>query len=147
MSSARLTLGTFNVLNLVPGSTSEMRHFFYKAETRQSYWAGDEGDSGLSAYAEKLQWLARQIDLLDCDAIAFQEVFDEAPLREAIAMSSWGQHPFTLVMGGEPSFQDTNFNGTPARVYNKPRVALLVRGDWQVESEVLDSFPPEFDFH
>ena len=84
MSSARLTLGTFNVLNLVPGSTPELRHFFYKAEPKQSYWAADPGDSGLSAYEEKLHWLARQIDLLDCDAIAFQEVFDEAPLREAV---------------------------------------------------------------
>ncbi len=147
MSSARLTLGTFNVLNLVPGSTPEMRHFFYKAEPKQSYWAADPGDSGLSAYEQKLHWLARQIDLLNCDAIAFQEVFDEAPLREAIALSSWNEHPHTLVMGGAPSFVETEFKGTPARVYNKPRVALLVRGDWQVEAEVLDAFPAGFDFH
>lgn len=146
MSSARLTLGTFNVLNLVPGSTPEQRHFFYKAEPKQSYWAADPGDSGMSAYAEKLHWLARQIDLLDCDAIAFQEVFDEAPLREAIALSSWNEHPHTLVMGGEPNFVETEFKGTPSRVYNKPRVALLVRGDWQVEAEVLDAFPADFGF-
>ena len=129
MSSARLTLGTFNVLNLVPGSTNEMRHFFYKAEPQQSYWAADPGASGLSAYAQKIEWLAQQIDRMDCDAIAFQEVFDEAPLREAIALSSWNEHHFTLAMGGEPSFVETDYKGTPAKVYNKPRVALLVRGD------------------
>lgn len=147
MSSARLTFGTFNVLNLVPGSTPELRHFFYKAEPQQSYWAADANDSGLSSYEQKLHWLAQQIDRMDCDAIAFQEVFDEAPLREAIALSSWAEHPFTLVMGGEPGFEETMFKGTPARVYFRPRVALLVRGDWKVEAEVLDAFPAGFDFN
>ena len=73
-------------------------------------------------------------------------MFDEAPLREAIALSSWNEHPHTLVMGGEPGFEETEFKGTPSRVYFKPRVALLVRGDWQVEAEVLDAFPEGFGF-
>ena len=147
MSSARLTLGSFNVLNLVPGSTPELRHFFYRLEPQNSYWAADAGASGMSAYEQKIRWLAQQIDKMDCDVIAFQEVFAEEPLREAIALSKWAEHHHTLVMGGETEYEEAEFKGVPARVYYKPRVALLVRGDWKVDAEVLHEYPKGFSFN
>ena len=61
---------TFNVLNLAPPGVR-----FYvdqEAHTQEQYDA-------------KVEWIARQLDLLDADVIGFQEIFSQAALREVLA--------------------------------------------------------------
>ena len=42
---------------------------------------------GQAAWEAKLDWTARQLDLLDADVIGFQEIFSQTTLREVLARS------------------------------------------------------------
>jgi len=69
---ATLMLATCNVLNLAaPGRV------FY--DNQEPY--------GADEYARKVDWLGAQIRRLGADVIAFQEVWDESALRDAVAAS------------------------------------------------------------
>ena len=138
-----LTLGTFNVLNLVPGSTPEQRHYFYEVKNKNDLWDQSTKDKP-SEYQDKLDWLAAQYDRMACDLVAFQEVFEEAPLREALNRSELGRGA-KLVVAGEPVFEDTQAHGGPARIYKVPRVAIAVRGDWQIKASTIRDYPAQFD--
>ena len=65
----RFTIASFNVKNLI-GPDCEYYQF-------QSYTPEE--------FAWKSDWLADQLLTLDADVVGFQEIFEEAPLREVIA--------------------------------------------------------------
>lgn len=99
---ATLLLATCNVLNLAsPG------RLFYD---NQDVYSGDE-------YARKIDWLGAQIRRLNADVIAFQEVWDEAALHDAVAASGL-RYPHLAAPGAEQGATGT------------PRVAIASR--WPV---------------
>ena len=65
-----IRFATFNVFNLAPPG-KQLYDNLLPATPEQ--------------YEAKLNWTARQIDLLDADVIGFQEIFSQAALREALA--------------------------------------------------------------
>ena len=67
-----IRFATFNVFNLAPPGA-------------QLY--DNLAPSTQEEYEAKLAWTARQIDLLDADVIGFQEIFSQAALRAALAMT------------------------------------------------------------
>ena len=144
-SAKTLTLGSFNVLNLVPGSTPAQRHYFYDIKSKNDLWdqPHDNNDDQPTEYEQKISWLAAQFDRMACDLVGFQEVFEEAPLREALDRSEQGGGA-QLFIAGQPTFIDTQAHGSPARVYKVPRVALAVRGDWQVQARTVTDYPADF---
>jgi endonuclease/exonuclease/phosphatase family metal-dependent hydrolase len=88
---ATLLLATCNVLNLAsPG------RLFYD---NQDAYSADE-------YARKIDWLGAQIRRLNADVIAFQEVWDEAALRDAIAASGL-RYPHVAAPGAEQGASGT----------------------------------------
>jgi endonuclease/exonuclease/phosphatase family metal-dependent hydrolase len=103
---ATLLLATCNVLNLAsPG-----RKFYDNLEP----YGADE-------YARKIDWLGAQIRRLNADVIAFQEIWDEAALRDAVTASGL-RYPHLTAPGAEQGATGT------------PRLALASR--WPVR-EVL----------
>lgn len=82
---ATLVLASCNVLNLAsPG-----RQYY----SNQDIYSADE-------YARKIDWLGAQVRRLNADVIAFQEVWDEAALRDAIAASGL-RYPHVGAPGAE----------------------------------------------
>lgn len=67
-------------------------------------------------YEAKLQWTARQLDLLDADVVGFQEVFSQAALREVLART---QHYREAVLAG--------YDAVDASGRALPAVALVSR--------------------
>jgi endonuclease/exonuclease/phosphatase family metal-dependent hydrolase len=67
-------------------------------------------------YEAKLNWTARQIDLLDADLIGFQEIFSQAVLREVLART---KHYRNAIHVG--------FDPDPAAERLTPNVALVSR--------------------
>jgi endonuclease/exonuclease/phosphatase family metal-dependent hydrolase len=67
-------------------------------------------------YEAKLDWTARQIDLLDADVIGFQEIFSQASLRAALART---RHYRDAIHVG--------FDPDPAAERLTPSVALVSR--------------------
>ncbi|MFB9240837.1 endonuclease/exonuclease/phosphatase family protein [Massilia antarctica] len=65
-----IRFATFNVYNLAPPGVKLYDNLL---------------PSTPEEYEAKLNWTARQIDLLDADVIGFQEIFSQAALREALA--------------------------------------------------------------
>ena len=65
-----IRFATFNVYNLAPPG-QKLYDNLLPATPEQ--------------YEAKLNWTARQIDLLDADIIGFQEIFSQAALREALS--------------------------------------------------------------
>ena len=63
---------TFNVLNLAPPGVR-----FY----------ADQEPHSQAQYDAKIDWIARQLDLIDADVIGFQEIFSQAALRDVLARS------------------------------------------------------------
>ena len=101
-AAATLMLATCNTQNLAsPG------RLFY---ANQEPFGADE-------YKRKIDWLGSMIRRLNADAIAFQEVWDEAALREAVAASGL-RYPHVTAPGAEQGATGT------------PRVALATR--WPV---------------
>lgn len=96
---ATLLLATCNALNLAnPG------RLFY---ANQEPFGADE-------YARKVDWLGGMLRRLNADVIAFQEVWDEAALRDAIAASGL-RYPHAAAPGAEQGATGT------------PRVGLATR--------------------
>jgi predicted extracellular nuclease len=106
---------TFNVFNLAPPG-------------RQLY------DNLLPCtpeeYEAKLDWTARQIDLLDADVIGFQEIFSQASLREALARTR--RYRDAIHVGVDPD---------PAAERLTPSVALVSRLPLAAPGLVLDAYP------
>ena len=88
---ATLLLATCNLLNLAsPG-----RRFY----ANQDPYSADE-------YARKVEWLGAQIRRLGADVVAFQEVWDEAALRDAVAASGL-RYAHVAAPGAEQGAQGT----------------------------------------
>ncbi len=99
---ATLVLATCNALNLAnPG------RLFY---ANQEPFGADE-------YARKVEWLGAMLRRLNADIVAFQEVWDEAALRDAVAASGL-RYPQVAAPGAEQGATGT------------PRVGLATR--WPV---------------
>jgi endonuclease/exonuclease/phosphatase family metal-dependent hydrolase len=84
-----LRFATFNVLNLAPPG---MR--FY----------ADQEPHTQAEYDAKVAWIAQQIDALDADVIAFQEIFSQDCLRDVLEKSRKYQHAH--LVGFEPEGHD-----------------------------------------
>lgn len=96
---ATLVLATCNALNLAnPG------RLFY---ANQEPFGADE-------YARKVEWLGGMLRRLNADLLAFQEVWDEAALRDAVAASGL-RYPHVAAPGAEQGATGT------------PRVGLATR--------------------
>lgn len=65
------TIASFNVKNLIG---PEQEYYTFESYTPEEY-------------AWKKSWLAEQVMTLNADVIGFQEIFEEAPLREVIALA------------------------------------------------------------
>jgi predicted extracellular nuclease len=68
-----LRFATFNAFNLAPPGVKLYDNL---------------APSTPEQYEAKLDWTARQIDLIDADVIGFQEIFSQAALREALARTT-----------------------------------------------------------
>lgn len=82
-----IRFATFNVLNLAPPG--------------QQLYDG-LAPSTAEQYEAKLDWTARQIDLLDADVIGFQEIFSQASLREVLARTRKYRHAVHVGFDPEP---------------------------------------------
>jgi predicted extracellular nuclease len=78
----------------------------------------------------KLDWTARQIDLLDADVIGFQEVFSQATLAEALSRTR--KYREALHIGFDPD---------PGADKLTPSVALVSRLPLAAAPEALPYFP------
>ena len=110
-----IRFATFNVFNLAPPG-------------RQLY------DNLLPAtpeqYEAKLNWTARQIDLLDADVIGFQEIFSQDALRAALARTV--KYRDATHVGFDPD---------PAAERLTPSVALVSRLPLAAPGVALIDFP------
>ena len=110
-----IRFATFNVFNLAPPG-------------KQLY------DNLLPLTAEqyeaKLDWTARQIDLLDADVIGFQEIFSQASLREALSRTR--RYRDAIHVGFDPD---------PAAERLTPSVALVSRLPLAAPGVALDAYP------
>lgn len=140
----RFSIGNFNVRNLVPASTDAGYNFFYSADKHNCY--RDHGSADQTPYQKKIKWLARQLDLMQCDIVCFEEVFDLAPLQDVIDASSYAGK-VSLHLCGEPTYREESYKGTQAKIYFLPRIAIMVSKDYDVlDFDVLPEFPKQFDF-
>lgn len=81
-------------------------------------------------YEAKLDWTARQIDLLDADVIGFQEIFSQAALREALART----HRYR-------DATHVGFDPDPAAERLTPSVALVSRLPLAAPGVALADYP------
>lgn len=81
-------------------------------------------------YEAKLDWTARQIDLLDADVIGFQEIFSQSSLREALARTR--KYRNAVQVGFDPD---------PGAERLTPSVALVSRLPLAVPGVALSDFP------
>ena len=96
-----IRFATFNVYNLAPPG-QQLYDNLLPATPEQ--------------YEAKLNWTARQIDLLDADVIGFQEIFSQAVLREALSRTE--KYRDAVHVGFDPD---------PAAERLTPSVALVSR--------------------
>ena len=82
-------------------------------------------------YEAKLDWTARQIDLLDADVIGFQEIFSQATLREVLARTR--NYREAIHVGFDPD---------PAAERLTPSVALVSRLPLATPGAALSHYPP-----
>ncbi len=110
-----IRFATFNVFNLAPPG-------------KQLY------DNLLPAtpeeYEAKLDWTARQIDLLDADVIGFQEIFSQAALREALSRTRRFREAIHV-----------GFDPDPAAERLTPSVALVSRLPLAAPGVALGDYP------
>ncbi|WP_426209742.1 endonuclease/exonuclease/phosphatase family protein [Massilia sp. TWP1-3-3] len=81
-------------------------------------------------YEAKLDWTARQIDLLDADVIGFQEIFSQAALREALARTRLYRDAVHV-----------GFDPDPAAERLTPSVALVSRLPLAAPGVALGDYP------
>jgi endonuclease/exonuclease/phosphatase family metal-dependent hydrolase len=96
-----LRFATFNTFNLAPPGVKLYDNL---------------APSTPEQYEEKLDWTARQIDLIDADVIGFQEIFSQAALRAALARTT--KYRDAAQVGFDPD---------PAAPRLTPSVALVTR--------------------
>ncbi len=96
-----IRFATFNVFNLAPPGQQLYENL---------------APSTPEEYEAKLNWTARQIDLLDADVIGFQEIFSQASLRAALARTT--RYRDAVHVGFDPD---------PAAERLTPSVALVSR--------------------
>lgn len=112
-----IRFATFNVFNLAPPGAKLYDNLV--PFTEQEYHA-------------KVDWIARQIDLLGADVIGFQEVFSQAALREVLARTR--HYRDALHLGHDPE---------PGADKLTPSVALVSRLPVAAGSGTsLKHFPP-----
>ncbi len=140
----RFVVGNFNVRNLVPASTDKEHHFFYSPEKHNCY--RDHGSANETPYQKKINWLAEQLDRMQCDIVCFEEVFALEPLQDVINASKY-KDKVKLKLCGEPGFREERYQGAPAKIYYLPRIAIMVRNEFILRDfNVLEKFPKQFDF-
>jgi endonuclease/exonuclease/phosphatase family metal-dependent hydrolase len=81
-------------------------------------------------YEAKLDWTARQLDLLDADLIGFQEIFSQASLRAVLARTR--RYRDAIHVGFDPD---------PAAERLTPSVALVSRLPLAVPGVALAAYP------
>ena len=81
-------------------------------------------------YEAKLDWTARQIDLLDADVIGFQEIFSQASLRDVLSRTR--RYRDAIHVGFDPD---------PAAERLTPSVALVSRLPLAAPGIALDDYP------
>jgi len=123
----RFVVGNFNVRNLVPASTDKEHHFFYSPEKHNCY--RDHGSANETPYQKKINWLAEQLDRMQCDIVCFEEVFALEPLQDVINASKY-KNKVKLKLCGEPGFREERYQGAPAKIYYLPRIAIMVRNEF-----------------
>jgi endonuclease/exonuclease/phosphatase family metal-dependent hydrolase len=96
-----IRFATFNVCNLAPPGMTLYDNL---------------PPSTVAEYEAKLDWTARQIDLLDADVIGFQEIFSQSVLKEALART---KHYRNAIHVG--------FDPAPSAPRLTPSVALVSR--------------------
>ncbi|QJE00653.1 endonuclease/exonuclease/phosphatase family protein [Massilia forsythiae] len=79
----------------------------------------------------KMDWTARQIDMLDADVIGFQEVFSQAALAETLARTR--RYRDALHIGFDPD---------PGAGKLTPSVAMVSRLPLAAPPQALPTFPP-----
>lgn len=110
-----IRFATFNVMNLAPPG-------------RQLY--DNLLPSTPEEYEAKIDWTARQIDLLDADVIGFQEIFSQASLLEALSRTR--KYRDAIHIGFDPD---------PAAERLTPSVALVSRLPLGAPGVAHGSFP------
>ncbi|SFK80473.1 endonuclease/exonuclease/phosphatase family protein [Shimia haliotis] len=147
----RFTIASFNVKNLI-GPDQEYYTF-------QSYTPEE--------YAWKEDWTASQIFSMDADIIGFQEIFDEATLREVIAEADHiGEESNKAVIpdkskryhrkaifrklgytpyGADGLFVASNINDTGKPGHRRPGVAILSRFGFVGTPEIIQDLPEPLD--
>ena len=110
-----IRFATFNVFNLAPPGQQLYENL---------------APSTPEEYEAKLNWTARQIDLLDADVIGFQEIFSQASLREALARTT--RYRDAVHVGFDPD---------PAAERLTPSVALVSRLPLAAAGVSLAEFP------
>lgn len=110
-----IRFATFNVCNLAPPGAKLYDNLL--PTTQEEYLA-------------KLAWTARQIDLLDADVIGFQEIFSQATLKAALALTE--------------RYRDAHhigFDPDPGAERLTPSVALVSRLPLAAPGVALPNFP------
>lgn len=117
--TSTLTLATCNLLNLaLPGRV------FY----------ANQDPFSATEYQRKTQWIGERLRALNADVIGFQEVWDEAALRTAVAASGL-RYPTVLALGAENAGPPPGQGGAQGT----PRLGLATR-------LTLESAQAEADF-
>ena len=110
-----IRFATFNVFNLAPAGARLYDNLL--PATPEEYEA-------------KLNWTARQIDLLDADVIGFQEIFSQDALRAALARTT--KYRDAIHVGFDPD---------PAAERLTPSVALVSRLPLAAPGVAVAQFP------
>lgn len=110
-----IRFATFNVFNLAPPGARVYENL--EPATQEEYEA-------------KLDWTARQIDLLNADVIGFQEIFSQAALKEALARTR--RYRDAAHLGFDPD---------PNASRLTPSVALVSRLPLAEPGQALTMFP------
>jgi endonuclease/exonuclease/phosphatase family metal-dependent hydrolase len=110
-----IRFATFNVCNLAPPGQQLYDNLLPTTDAQ---------------YEAKLDWTARQIDLLDADVIGFQEIFSQATLGAVLARTR--NYRDAVQVGFDPD---------PAAERLTPSVALVSRLPLAAPGVALASFP------
>jgi endonuclease/exonuclease/phosphatase family metal-dependent hydrolase len=114
-----LRFATFNAFNLAPPGVKLYDNLL---------------PSTPEQYEAKLDWTARQIDLIDADVIGFQEIFSQAALRAALARTTKYCHAAHI-----------GFDPDPDAPRLTPSVALVTRLPQAQAAAQLVDFPVGID--
>lgn len=111
-----IRFATFNVCNLAPPGM-----VFYD---NMPVYSDDE-------YAVKVDWIAKQLDVLDADVIGFQEIFSQASLKDVLAKTEKYRNAQHIGFDPDPTLPFT------------PSVALVSRLPLAAPPASIGALPPE----